>query len=305
MAHNIEYLRCLVRHNTKKEVATVRFLLKANDHRSNIKRYFVAVGAHRTGGDPDLIEFYQLERAYDDVNAERLAKLRGHQVEVNDFREVYSEAINEAVKKFFWLGDLFVPSSLDELVGENKELNLDDADTISELNLSQCSDDTTSDLKNRVFDKVTAVVGLGEPEDDALCNDYNEITADLNDKSLNIETTYRMLSAKYPEYQQELVARRLALWQEKTKELCERFAEPVANELNPVDQMLGFKRFTTDELALFNGLRLAEKSDNLQSRTTSVEVLEGLDAPKSCDIQVGRLRVYVNPQGIILNAAYE
>jgi len=217
MSASIEYLRCTIRHNTKNEVATVRFLVKSNF------QYFVATGAHRTGGDPELVEFYHLDRAYDDVNAERLAKMRGAIVQdFDEYQEIYEVEIKQAVQKFQWLNDRFVPTTLEELVGE-RELNLDDADTISSLNLSQCSGDTESDLRWEVVGKLMKELDLVEPDDEGV-DEYNDARSELTEEALNSEITYRMLAAKYPEQEAELKERLLATWREKTAALRERFS---------------------------------------------------------------------------------
>jgi hypothetical protein len=218
--NDIQYLHCTVRHNTKHEVATVRFLLKAKEQYANHYRYFVAVGAQRDGGEPDLVEFSCLKRAYDDVNAVRLAKLRGTAVEsVDDYTEIYESKIGEAVSKYFWLSDRFVPTTLEELVGD-RELNLDDADTISSLNLSQCSGDTESDLKWEVARKL--LVELGIPDErlnERLADQYNDLLSELNDEILASETTRQMLSVKYPTEAEGLKERFLAYWRLQTEEL--------------------------------------------------------------------------------------
>ncbi len=220
----IQYLQCLVRHNTRGAVCTVRFLVKAKEDRySKFSHYFVATAAHRVGGTATLMEFFNLDRAYDDVNAQRLAKLRGTPVcDLEEYQLEYNGAIKKALHKFFWLNDRFVPTTLDELVG-NREMNLDDADTVSSLNLSQCSGDTESELTGKVSDKILVNLGFVEPTDDCLLDECNAERCDLDTEALNSMITLRMLSSKYPEQADDLRARHLAIWQEKTADLRERF----------------------------------------------------------------------------------
>ena len=218
----ISYLQCTIRHNAHKEVATVRFLIKAKGSYEPHERYFVAVGAHRTGGDPQLVEFSCLDRAYDDVNAERLAKLRGNSVVPAEYSTTYEKEITQAVQNYFWLNERFVPATLEELVGSRSDLNLDDADTISSLNLSQCSGDTECDLRTEVAKKLLQEFDYAEPNE-ADYDDYNDALSELEGEMLNSTTTYRMLARKYPEQAEELRERHLAHWKAKTQELRDKF----------------------------------------------------------------------------------
>jgi hypothetical protein len=223
---DVEYLYCTLRHNAKGEVSCVRFLLKAKPEYQSFKRYFVAVGAHRAGGESELIEFYQLDRAYDDQNARRFAAMRGHEAEPEEYNGVYLARIDDAVRKFFWLSDRFVPESLEELTA-GTDMNLDGADTISELNLSQCSGDTEFDTRDKVWETLEGALGLKEVEkglNDEETDKYHDVQCELGSTVMNQEITYRMLVSKYPEQEDELKTRRLKLWTELTTELRAHFA---------------------------------------------------------------------------------
>lgn len=223
---SIEILRRTIRHNHTGNIVTVTFLVKANRTYQSTVRYFVAVASAHGDDGSQLVEFSCVNRAYDDVNAVRLAKLRGTVVdEPLEEEELYLIKIREAATTFFYITDSFVPTTLDELVGE-RDLNLDDADTISSFNLSQCSGDTTSEFRSEFVRKAMKELGVHEPESDVDCDVFNEDMADIEEEVMNSETTVRMLIGKYPEQEVELRRRHHDFWHEKTATLRTRWKDP-------------------------------------------------------------------------------